>query len=323
MSEFNCGYCGTLNTLSESRLNSRMEYSKSGILYCNTKCSGAGKKLLKLVGSIPIYNDNGLPITVSITDPVNLGDLSLFRGGLVTPEKEFGGLNKSNVEGVSTMAQTLAEFMASHPSIITTPVQELDNGDVLIKSGSPDAISSPAPVAPPVQAPAPRPVPAPANPVMPPTMAVAAPVRARRWQDDLNRNLPVGDCDAEVYPGVGKACNYDETTKTFRWSYIDQATGVLTISGNQCNRCQAKGWVSEQNLGYNYDFDVRRGKTTESWEEYKARFESIQTRTHPIFNLTTPPAVAPVAVPVPAPVVEQVVVPVQPQEAVDDNPFSD
>ena len=333
MADFNCGYCGTLNKLSQSKFNARMEYSKSGILYCNPKCNGAGKKLLKLVNSLPMYDEYGVPITVMSKEVLALEFPDLFRGVLASPEKYVGGLSKSNVEGVSTMVspvQTLAEYMATHPTIMTSPIQELEDGNVLIVLAEASATASPAPVAPPVPPPSTPPVPAPRTPavannpvIVPPAGAVTAvssPVRPRRWQDELSRTTAMGDCDAAMYQdaagnNVGKACQYHAEAvggARYAWCFVDQNSGVITFSANQCNRCQGKGWVSEQNLGYNYDFDIRSGKTQVTWEQYKAGFEAASTRNHQVFGNVVPPTIAP------APVQAQQ----QPVVAEYDNPFA-
>ena len=335
MPDFNCGYCGTVKTLSLSKYQVRIKQSKSGLLYCNPKCSMQGRRLIKLVDGLPMYNKVGEPITVSPAVALGLEYDDLFRGVLANPEKDFWGLNKYNL-GVSSMVspvqgQTLAEFMAVNPSIITYPVAAMEDGNIVILIKVLDGTATPsAPVVvpPPVQAPAqaPRPQVAPVNPVIPPTSgtvtAVKGAVRPRRWQDDLSRTLAVGDCDAEIYydavgNAVGSACQYDAEAvggPRYVWCFVDQNSGQITFSQNQCNRCQSKGWVSEQNLGYNYDYDKRTGKTQVSWEEYKAGFLANQSKTHGIFQGAVP--VAPVVQPAPAPV--QV-----PLVDENDNPFAD
>ena len=325
MLAFNCGYCGSSNTLTESKFNVRLQQSKSGILYCNPQCNAKGRKLLKLVA--------GLPITVV----PNSEWPGIFSGGSVNPQKGMGGEEISTSKGDSTV--TLSEFMAKDGSILGCPVEATEEGNLLIILTP--AATTPAPPAPVVEVPN---VPAftatgavitrpPAvvqnNPVMPtPGLAVAAPMRTGAgaiWQSSLDRTTPIGDCNADFYPGVGKSCNYDDASKTFKWSYIDQATGQLTISPNQCNRCQAKGWISPQNLAYNFRFDAGYNKDMQlvnpvrtphpyvqtnilsepnGWQGYLAEFVAGATRTHPIFGGT--PAV-----------VQQV--PEQP--VIDQNPF--
>jgi len=287
-----------------------------------------------------MYDATGVPITVMSKEVLALEFPDLFRGVLASPEKDIGGLSKSNVEGVSTMVspvQTLAKFMATHPTIMTSPIQELEDGNVLIVLAEASATASPAPVAPPIAPPVPPPATPPVqapqpprtpsvpnNPVIVPTAgavtAVSSPVRPRRWQDELSRTSAIGDCDAVMYKDavgedVGKACQYHAEAvggARYAWCFVDQNSGAITFSANQCNRCQGKGWVSEQNLGYNYDFDIRSGKTQVTWEQYKAGFEAASTKTHQVFGTVVPPTSAP------APVQTQ-----QQPVAVDesDNPF--
>ena len=332
MSAFNCGYCGNSNTLTESKFNIRLQQSKSGILYCNPQCNAKGRKLLNLVA--------GLPITLN----PNSEWPGIFSGGSVNPKKGIGGVELSNYKGETIV--TLAEFMAKDGSILSCPVEATEEGNLLILL--PPAATTPAP-APPVVVEVPS-VPAftaagtaipqrpPAvvqnNPVIPTAgVAVAAPARTGAgtiWQGSLDRTTPLGDCNADMYPGLGKSCNYDEASKIFKWSYVDQATGVLTISPNQCNRCQGKGWISPQNLGYNFRFDAGYNKdmqlinpvrtphpyvqangvmTSEpnGWAGYYGDFVAVATKTHPIFGGT------------PAPVVVVPAVPEQP--IIDQNPF--
>ena len=329
MSAFNCGYCGNSNTLTESKFNIRLQQSKSGILYCNPQCNAKGRKLLNLVA--------GLPITLN----PNSEWPGIFSGGSVNPKKGIGGVELSNYKGETIV--TLAEFMAKDGSILSCPVEATEEGNLLILLTP--AATTPAP-APPVVVEVPS-VPAftaagtaipqrpPAvvqnNPVIPTAgVAVAAPARTGAgaiWQGSLDRTTPLGDCNADMYPGLGKSCNYDEVSKIFKWSYVDQATGVLTISPNQCNRCQGKGWISPQNLGYNFRFDAGYNKDMQlvnpvrtphpyvqangvmtaepnGWAGYYGDFVAVATKTHPIFGGT------------PAPVV---VVPEQP--VIDQNPF--
>jgi hypothetical protein len=216
------------------------------------------------------------PVMVPIN---NLGSDHKTIGGFIKNPDNFNVgvsdnlLSKENV--MSEASELIAQILAKHPDWGTMTFVEA------IKS---EQMEQPVAATPIPQAPA---APVLVQPVPVQTMTMApvlgslvqpspAPVQpVTKWQDSLDNKAEVCKCDADFWDAgkTMKKCNFNSALNRFKYSVVDSESGLLifTPQSRDCYRCQGKGFLTEANLGYNWESDIKRGviQVNIPWEQYK------------------------------------------------------
>lgn len=288
MVSFHCGYCNNLNTLSTSKYQVRMNQSKSGLLYCSSRCSGDARKHLhnlRLKG-IPFHN---------ITTPLNKELVPFSRGVLANPEKRGGEEERSKEK----IMGTVLDWIQNNPSVnlMALEIDVQDNGFFVKTSmGSPTlAPSVQAPVQVPVQQPSPQidwsggldanmnlAIVTRLKGLSNPPADISTPTW-KTWVGQLTlqeQRTIVGECDAIDFSYIdeaiqdwvsGKHCMwvpdfFSEVRKTYgRYLFAqrnrENNTLYINVDGYNgkeasCYRCQGQGAMTIANLAWNYKYDI-------------------------------------------------------------------
>tara|TARA_Y100001951_G_C11275659_1_gene261739 strand:- start:321 stop:1241 length:921 start_codon:yes stop_codon:yes gene_type:complete len=216
---------------------------------------------------------------VSIVSTNNLASGHKIIGGFLTNPDNFNDgvsdnlLSKENV--MSEASDLIAQILAKHPEwgtmtfveaikseqmeqpVAATPIPQVSVAPVLVQ---PVAVQTMT------MAPAP-------GSLIQPAQAPVQPVS--KWQDSLDNKGEVCKCDADFWDAgkTMKKCNFNIALNRFKYSVVDSESGqlIFTPQSRDCYRCQGKGFLTEANLGYNWESDIKRGviPATVTWEQYK------------------------------------------------------
>lgn len=291
--QFSCGWCGKENELIPSEYKKRMEQSKSGLLFCKhgvSKCASSYrteqrrnvKVLSEPTVSIrildePVQDDWFEDFEKEYKNQFYSNSNSFIGGSFVTTDNTIvGGSNFNSKENGRSMEKTMGEIIAAHPEMVTMGPDEFQKKLAEIRG---EEAKEEEPVAKATPIVKPRIV---TNPVVSSDSKLVQPrVRenvASRWQDSLNNKDRVADCDAEFWDAecTMKKCNFHPVEKTYKYCVIDDASGEIDFTSRPCYRCQGKGYLTEANIGYNFDSDMKRSiiASTITWEEYLSRYSS-------------------------------------------------
>jgi len=218
-------------------------------------------------------------VTVPMVSINNLASDHKIIGGFLTNPDTFNGgvsynlLAKENV--MSEASDLIAQILAKHPDWGTMTFVEAIKAEQMEQP----VASTPIPQAP-AQPVLVQPVAVQSMTVTPaqgglihPSQAPVQPVS--KWQDSLDNKGEVCKCDADFWDAgkTMKKCNFNTALNRFKYSVVDSESGqlIFTPQSRDCYRCQGKGFLTEANLGYNWESDIKRGVISANilWEQYK------------------------------------------------------
>jgi hypothetical protein len=238
----------------------RHENSRSGNLFCDTKCSGAYHKQNRIRIASKI---KGLEATDELENWFRQTDSSsnnIIGGGLTTTDNILsGGLNLEPLEEWYSMnSDNIAVLLGEHPEYAKMTLEQI----IKAEEGAP-ASATPIPAA--STTPAQHPetgkpilVPAPAPAIVPTIVPTVAP------STSLDNAMAVTGCDAAWWDEIHKKCAYNPELQKYMYAIVDPVEGYQFAKNAEgtdmpCYRCNSLGALTQRKLAANLKYDIGQG----------------------------------------------------------------
>jgi len=256
----NCGYCYKEFFLTPADNQRRHENSRSGNVFCDTKCSGAYHKQNRIRIASKI---KGLEATDELENWFRQTDSSsnnIIGGGLTTTDNILsGGLNLEPLEEWYSMnSDNIAVLLGEHPEYAKMTLEQI----IKAEEGAPASATpipaasipaTPTPVA--SVSPSPAPIPAPASPTILPTVSPGS---------SLDNVTGITGCDAAWWDETHKKCAYNPELQKHMYAIVDPVEGyqfAKSADGTDlpCFRCNSLGSLTMRKLSSNLGYDIKSG----------------------------------------------------------------
>ena len=279
----------------KQRANITVNEQGKPVTFCSKLCSGEYRKNINLTmrevllakeptkGTVSTGDEDldvwfGKKVPIVSTNTLASGH-KIIGGFLTNPDNFNGGVSdnllpKENV--MSEASDLIAQILAKHPDWGTMTFVEAIKSEQMEQPVAATPIPQEVPVIPVLVQPVPvhtmtmAPVP---GSLVQQAQAPVQPVT--KWQDSLDNKVEVCKCDADFWDAgkTMKKCNFNSALNRFKYSVVDSESGqlIFTPQSRDCYRCQGKGFLTEANLGYNWESDIKRGviQVNIPWEQYK------------------------------------------------------
>ena len=254
----NCGYCYKEFFLTPADNKRRHENSRSGNIFCDTKCSGAYHKQDRIGRAAKV---RGLEAKDELENwflPVDSSSTNIIGGGLATTDNIiYGGLNLQPLQEWYPMnSKVIKDLLTEHPEYADLTLAEL----AAVVPATPIPVAPAAPKTPaPVQHPEtgkPILVPAPAiSPTIVPTVAPST---------SLDNAIAVTGCDAAWWDETHKKCAYNPELQKYMYAVVDPVEGYQFAKNAEgtdmpCYRCNSLGALTQRKLAANLKYDIGQG----------------------------------------------------------------
>jgi|TARA_R110000824_G_scaffold374797_1_gene565415 hypothetical protein len=247
----NCGYCYKEFFLTPADNRRRHENSKSGKLFCDTKCSGAYHKQDRIRTASKVRGQEAQDELENWFLPVDSSSNNIIGGGLATTDNIFyGGLNIQPLQEWYPMnSKVIKDLLAEHPEYADLTLAEL----AAVAPATPIPAAPVAPVAP--LAPL-----APAVPKAAPVITVPTVTPST----SLDNAIAVTGCDAEWWDDMHKKCAYNPELQKYMYAVVDPVEGYQFAKNAEgtdmpCYRCNSLGALTQRKLAANLKYDISKG----------------------------------------------------------------
>jgi hypothetical protein len=250
-----CGYCYKEFFLTPADNKRRHENSRSGNLFCDTKCSGAYHKQNRIRIASKV---RGLEAQDELENwflPAYSSSNNIIGGGLATTDNIFyGGLNLQPLQEWYPMnSKIIKDLLAEHPEYADLTLAEL----AAVAPATPIPAASTTPAQHPETG-KPILVPAPAPAIVPTIVPTVAP------STSLDNAMAVTGCDAAWWDEIHKKCAYNPELQKHMYAIVDPIDGyqfAKSADGTDlpCYRCNSLGSLTMRKLSSNLGYDIKSG----------------------------------------------------------------
>lgn len=276
----NCVNCKADFETDLTRYRRGLKANIAKVVCCSRKCAGEHRKNInrirveRIVAEEETTAEEDLELWFGSSPKSGL--LNNIGGSLSAPDIINGGLNLNTPKESNRMNNDLMQqLLAEHPEYASMKL-----GDIIkAENTEPVAAATAIPKAQIVETQQVVPVQQmPMTPVQSGGLVKPAPAPVQpvsKWQDSLDNKTQVCKCDAAFWDTAQtmKKCNFNPDLNRYKYSVIHQETGqlIFTPQNRDCYRCQGTGFLTESNLGYNWESDIKRGIISPdvTWEQYK------------------------------------------------------